>query len=49
MAFLVDPVQRSVSVFEAGRPPEVFSSPRTLVLLAGLELALDDRSSSLAI
>lgn len=42
VAMLVDPGQRSVRLFESVARPEVFSSPHTLVLLRGLELALDD-------
>jgi len=42
VAMLVDPGQRSVTLFESVGQLEVFSSPGTLVLLPGLELALDD-------
>ena len=42
MAMLVDPVQRSVTLIESVGQVEVFSSGGTLVLLPGLELALQD-------
>jgi Uma2 family endonuclease len=41
-AMLVDPGQRSVTVFESVGQVEAFSSGATLVLLPGLELALED-------
>jgi Uma2 family endonuclease len=41
VALLVDPGQRSATVVASGSR-EVLSSPGTLVLLPGLELALDD-------
>jgi len=41
MAMLVDPGQRAVTLFESVGQLEVVSSPGTLVLLPGLELALD--------
>jgi Uma2 family endonuclease len=41
-AMLVDPGQRTVTLFQPVGPLEVFSSPGTLVVLPGLELALDD-------
>jgi Uma2 family endonuclease len=42
VAMLVDPVQRSVTLIESVGQVEVFSSGGTLVLLPGLELALQD-------
>jgi Uma2 family endonuclease len=42
MAMLVDPVHRSVTLIESVGQVEVFSSGGTLVLLPGLELALQD-------
>jgi Uma2 family endonuclease len=42
VAMLVDPVQRTVTVFEPAGQVEVFSSPATVVLLPDLELALDE-------
>lgn len=41
-ALLVDPSQRAVTRFESVGQVEVFSSGDTLVLLPGLELALED-------
>jgi Uma2 family endonuclease len=42
VAALVDPGQRSVTLFEPVGHVEVFSCGSTLMLLPGLELALDD-------
>jgi Uma2 family endonuclease len=42
VAMLVDPVQRSITRIESVGHVEVFSSGGTLVLLPGLELALED-------
>jgi len=42
VAMLVDPGQRSVTLFESGGQVEVLSSGGALVLLPGLELALED-------
>jgi Uma2 family endonuclease len=41
-ALPVDPGQRSVTLFEPAGQVEAFSSPATLELLPGLELAIDD-------
>lgn len=49
VAMLVDPGQRSVSLFEPVGQLEVFSGPATIVLLPGLELALDDVFSVLEV
>ena len=49
LAALVDPGQRSVTLFELVGHVQVFSSGSTLLLLPGLELALDDIFSVLDI
>jgi len=46
-ALLVDPVGRSVTLFEPANRVEVIASPATIVLLPGLELSLGDLFSIL--
>jgi Uma2 family endonuclease len=49
VAMLVDPGQRSVTLFESVGQVDVLSSGGTLVLLPGLELALEDIFSVLGV